>query len=66
MTRLYIQYLIYLFTNCHACDVGYPLTVSICCLLRFVIRSSLHGAFSLSINVHAQNSGTQEFLLRKS
>ena len=35
-------------------------------LPRFIIISSLYRTFSLSINVHEQNIGTQEFLLRKS
>ena len=34
-------------------------------LLRFIIYSSVHRASSFSINVHAQNIGTQKFLLRK-
>ena len=34
-----------------------------CYLLRFIIVSSVHGAFSLSNNAQAQNTGTQKFLL---
>ena len=41
-------------------------TSNFCYLLRFVIISCVHGAFSLSINVHAQNIEIQNFLLRKS
>ena len=37
-----------------------------CYLLKFIITSSVHGAFSFSINVRAQNIGTQTLLLRKS
>ena len=37
-----------------------------CYLPRSIIISSVHGAFSLSFNVHAQNIGTQKFLLGKS
>ena len=40
--------------------------LNFCYLVRFIIISSVHGAFSLPINVHAQNIGTQEHLLRKS
>ena len=36
-----------------------------CCLLRFIIISSVHGAFSLFINVHVHSIGTKKFLLRK-
>ena len=36
----------------------------VCYLLRFIIISSVLGAFSLSINMHAQNIGTQKLLLR--
>ena len=43
-----------------------PKQFNFCCLPRFIIISSVHGAFSLSINVHAQNIGTQKSLLRKS
>ena len=32
-----------------------------CSLLRPIIISSVHGAFSLSSNVHTQNIGDQEF-----
>ena len=42
------------------------LQLDFCYLLRFITISSLYGAFSLSINVHEQNIGTQEFLLKKS
>jgi len=37
-----------------------------CCLLRFIIISSVHGAFLVSINVHVQDIGTQKLLQRKS
>ena len=37
-----------------------------CYLPRFIIISSVYWAFSLSINVHAQNMGTQNFMQRKS
>ena len=36
-----------------------------CYLLRFIIISNVHGAFSLSVNVLAQSIGTKKFLLRK-
>ena len=57
---------IYLCTECHVCDVSCPLTVYFCYLLRFIIVSSVHKAFSVSSNVHAQNIGTHKVLLRKS
>ena len=44
------------------------LQFNFCYLLRFIISSSVHGAFSPSITVHAQNIGTQIFakkVLRK-
>ena len=37
-----------------------------CYLLRSSIISGVHGAFSLSTYVHAQNIETQKFALRKS
>ena len=36
-----------------------------CYLLRFIIISSAHGAFSLSINAHVQNIGTQKLFAKK-
>ena len=38
---------------------------SFCYVLKIIIISSVHGAFSLSINVHVQNTETPTFLLRK-
>ena len=47
--------------------VGYSLIVfEFCYLLRFITISSVHGAFSLSINAHAQSMGTEKFLLSRS
>ena len=53
-------------TKCHVSDVGYPLTVELLLFTQLYHSSSVHGAITLSINVHAQNIGTQKFLLRTS
>ena len=39
--------------------------LNFCCLLRLIIISCVHGAFPLSINVHAQTLELQKSLLRK-
>ena len=59
---------VYLCTKYQVCNIcnGYPLTVNFCCLLKFISISSVHGAFSLSFNVHAQSIGTQTLLLKRS
>ena len=36
-----------------------------CDMLRFLIISIVHGPFSFSIKLHAQNIGIKKFLLRK-
>ena len=41
------------------------LQVNFCYLLRFIIISSVLGAFSFPINMHPLNIGTQKLLLRK-
>ena len=60
----YSVYSVYLCTKCLLCDAGYPLTVQRLLFTKIII-SSVHGAFSLSVNVHALSIETQKFLLRK-
>ena len=46
-------------------DLAILKQLNFCYLLRVIIISSVHGAFSLSIKVHVQYIGTQKFLLSR-
>ena len=48
------------FVRCICCSP----TIWLLLFTRFIINSSVRGTYSLSINVHVQNSGTQELLPR--
>ena len=52
-------------TKCHVCNGGCPQIVYLLLLTNMYYHFKSRWSFSLSSNVHAQNTGTQKFLLGK-